>query len=98
AGKDNPLGTRWLGVSKPHYGIHGTNLPESIGKRASGGCIRLHNAHVEELFELVEIGDTVEFHGETNERVASLVRLPDPTVSITVELALNHPAPATDAE
>ncbi len=96
AGKDNPLGTRWLGVSKPHYGIHGTNRPKSIGKPASGGCIRLHNAHVEELFELVEIGDTVEFHGETNERLAAIFRLPDPTISVTVELAENQPAPVSD--
>lgn len=97
-GKDNPLGTRWLGVSKPHYGIHGTNLPRSIGKKVSGGCIRLHNAHVEELFELVEIGDKVEFHGEPNERVTALFRLPEPEISVTVELAENRNAPVEHVE
>src|SRR3954469_20246250 len=41
AGKDNPLGTRWMGLSKKGFGIHGTNLPASIGKAASHGCIRM---------------------------------------------------------
>ena len=93
-GKANPLGTRWLGVSKPHYGIHGTNVPASIGRGASGGCIRMHNAHVEELFELVEIGDKVEFHGERSERLTALFRLPEPAESAEVELAETHAEPA----
>ena len=49
------FGTRWLGLNVPWgiYGIHGTNKPGSIGRAASHGCIRMHNNHVEELFELV---------------------------------------------
>jgi L,D-transpeptidase ErfK/SrfK len=59
----NPLGTRWIGLSKAGYGIHGTNEPDSIGKAASHGCIRMRNQDVEELFGLVEPGLTVELVG-----------------------------------
>jgi lipoprotein-anchoring transpeptidase ErfK/SrfK len=64
-GKGNPLGTRWIGISKKGYGIHGTNSPKSIGRAASLGCIRLRNEDVEELFEMVSVGDAVELRGET---------------------------------
>jgi L,D-transpeptidase ErfK/SrfK len=70
-GKSNPLGTRWLGLSRKGYGIHGTNAPKSIGKRASHGCIRMRNHDIEELFELVSVGDTVELIGEPLAQVAS---------------------------
>lgn len=63
-GKSNPLGTRWMGLSKKGYGIHGTNVPSSIGKNASHGCIRMRNRDVEELFEIMAVGDVVELHGE----------------------------------
>lgn len=59
-GKTNPLGTRWMGLSASGYGIHGTNVPQSIGKAASHGCIRMRNADVEELFELIPAGATVQ--------------------------------------
>jgi lipoprotein-anchoring transpeptidase ErfK/SrfK len=59
-GPNNPVGTRWLGLSVKGYGIHGTNAPGSIGKAASHGCIRMHNRDVEELFELVRPGLDVE--------------------------------------
>jgi lipoprotein-anchoring transpeptidase ErfK/SrfK len=59
-GKSNPLGTRWIGLSMKGYGIHGTNVPSSIGRNASHGCIRMRNHDVEELFTMVEIGDAVE--------------------------------------
>jgi lipoprotein-anchoring transpeptidase ErfK/SrfK len=62
-GPRNPLGTRWIGLSKSGYGIHGTNEPESIGKAMSHGCIRMRNADVEELFGLVVPGLTVELIG-----------------------------------
>jgi lipoprotein-anchoring transpeptidase ErfK/SrfK len=62
-GKRNPLGTRWIGLSKKGYGIHGTNEPDSIGKAASHGCIRMRNRDVEELFEMVETGVPVELSG-----------------------------------
>lgn len=63
-GKANPLGTRWMGLSAKGYGIHGTNAPAWIGSAASHGCIRLRNRDVEELFELVDVGITVELSGE----------------------------------
>src|SRR5947209_10230461 len=63
-GKANPLGTRWMGLSKKGYGIHGTNVPSSIGKNASHGCIRMRNGDVEKLFEMLAVGDVVELHGE----------------------------------
>jgi L,D-transpeptidase ErfK/SrfK len=59
-GKSNPLGTRWLGLSKAGYGIHGTNAPASIGTAASKGCIRMNNRDVEELFPLIQVGVRVE--------------------------------------
>jgi lipoprotein-anchoring transpeptidase ErfK/SrfK len=63
-GKSNPLGTRWLGLSAKGYGIHGTNAPGSIGHNASHGCIRMRNRDVEELFEMVTVGDAVELYSE----------------------------------
>ena len=63
-GKANPLGTRWLGLSAKGYGIHGTNVPSSIGKNASHGCIRMRNRDVEQLFEMISVGDAVELHSE----------------------------------
>lgn len=66
-GPQNPVGTRWLGLDLPEYGIHGTNNPPSIGQAVSGGCIRMHNADVEELFQLVPVGTPVEFTYEAVE-------------------------------
>ena len=63
-GKNNPLGTRWLGLSVQGYGIHGTNVPASIGHNASHGCIRMRNRDVEELFDMVSVGDAVELYGQ----------------------------------
>lgn len=67
SGKDNPLGTRWLGLSQKGYGIHGTNAPRSIGHAASHGCIRLRNRDAEKLFTLVQVGDAVQIRGERDE-------------------------------
>jgi lipoprotein-anchoring transpeptidase ErfK/SrfK len=53
------FGTRWLGLSLPGYGIHGNNNPSSIGTQASLGCIRLHNHHIEELYNKVGVGTPV---------------------------------------
>jgi len=57
-------GARWMGLSKPHIGIHGTNNPSSIGKAASKGCIRMHNKDAEELFGLVTVGTPVHIVNE----------------------------------
>jgi lipoprotein-anchoring transpeptidase ErfK/SrfK len=75
-GKCNPLGTRWLGLSLKGYGIHGTNVPSSIGRNASHGCIRMRNHDVEELSKMVAVGDAVELHGERNAEVARIFGTP----------------------
>ena len=54
-----PFGVMWMGLSKPHYGIHGTSDPASIGHFVSHGCIRMHNSDVLELSRLVPIGTPV---------------------------------------
>ncbi|WP_407305927.1 L,D-transpeptidase [Desulfosporosinus sp. SB140] len=53
------FGSRWMGLSLPSYGIHGTNNPSSIGQAISKGCIRMHNHDVEALFQHVAIGTPV---------------------------------------
>jgi lipoprotein-anchoring transpeptidase ErfK/SrfK len=69
-GPANPLGTRWMGLGYKGYGIHGTNMPLSIGKAASHGCIRMRNRDVEDLFNRVEVGDTVELVTEVSPDLA----------------------------
>jgi len=71
-GPHNPVGTRWMGLSIRGYGIHGTNEPNSIGKAASHGCIRMAKVDLEEFYELVAVGDTVELIGQRNEQTAKL--------------------------
>lgn len=56
---ENILGTRWLGISKPGYGIHGTTDPASLGKQVTAGCVRMLNADVEELYVIVPVGTDV---------------------------------------
>nr|WP_270898557.1 L,D-transpeptidase [Aliibacillus thermotolerans] len=61
---NNPLGSRWIGFDADDtdgrtYGIHGTNNPQSIGKYVSEGCIRMHNEHINKMFEHVRIGTKV---------------------------------------
>jgi lipoprotein-anchoring transpeptidase ErfK/SrfK len=58
-GPGNPLGTRWMGLSAPGVGIHGTPDDASIGYSASHGCIRMHIPDAEWLFGHVEVGTTV---------------------------------------
>ena len=58
-GPGNPLGTRWMGLSVPAVGIHGTPDAASIGYSASHGCIRMQIPDAEWLFEHVSEGTTV---------------------------------------
>jgi len=58
-GPNNPLGTRWMGLSAPGVGIHGTPSDGSIGYSVSHGCIRMHIPQAEWLFNHVAIGTTV---------------------------------------
>jgi lipoprotein-anchoring transpeptidase ErfK/SrfK len=58
-GPGNPLGTRWMGISSPGVGIHGTPDPGSIGYSVSHGCIRMRIPDAEWLFARIPVGTTV---------------------------------------
>ncbi len=58
-GPSNPLGPRAMVLAHGQYAIHGTNKRESIGTRASYGCIRMYNEDVVDLFEKVGVGTPV---------------------------------------
>jgi lipoprotein-anchoring transpeptidase ErfK/SrfK len=93
-GPGNPVGTRWMGLSRAGYGIHGTNAPKSIGKAASHGCIRMARPDLEALFGRVRTGDTVEIVGSRDEETIALFGAPTTTVSPDVPAA----APTTLAQ
>jgi lipoprotein-anchoring transpeptidase ErfK/SrfK len=56
AGPNNPVGVAWIGLDRPGYGIHGTPLPESIGRTESHGCFRLANWDAHALLKLAWVG------------------------------------------
>jgi hypothetical protein len=87
-GKSNPLGTRWMGLNKKGYGIHGTNLPNSIGKAASHGCVRMRQQDLEELFALVRIGDKVQLRGQRDSEIAQIFAAPTGTTSSSNAMTL----------
>jgi lipoprotein-anchoring transpeptidase ErfK/SrfK len=58
-GPNNLVGVVWMALNKPGIGIHGTNNPETIGRAASHGCIRVANWDVIRLKDLVSVGNTV---------------------------------------
>ncbi len=58
-GPGNPLGTRWMGLTAPGVGIHGTPDAASIGYSASHGCIRMRIPEAEWLFDRVAVGTPV---------------------------------------
>ncbi|GHC76091.1 murein L,D-transpeptidase [Limoniibacter endophyticus] len=60
-GPNGPVGSVWIALSKPTYGIHGTPEPSQIGKTSSHGCVRLTNWDAQELAKLVKPGVEVEF-------------------------------------
>ncbi|PSJ54906.1 L,D-transpeptidase family protein [Pseudaminobacter soli (ex Li et al. 2025)] len=60
-GPNGPVGTVWIALDKPTYGIHGTPDPSKIGKTESHGCVRLTNWDAEQLAKLVSPGVPVEF-------------------------------------
>jgi len=78
-GKDNPLGTRWMGLSLKGYGIHGTNVQSSVGKAVSHGCFRMRKQDVEELYTLVQVGDTVMVRRERDSMIAKVFAAPTTT-------------------
>ncbi|OIO38761.1 MAG: hypothetical protein AUJ72_01945 [Candidatus Omnitrophica bacterium CG1_02_46_14] len=56
---ENLLGTRWMGLTKEGYGIHGTLKPEKLGQQITDGCIRMRNEEVEELYGIITPGTEV---------------------------------------
>ena len=58
-GPNNPVGSAWIGLTLPTYGIHGTPYPEQIGRAESHGCFRLANWNAVRLRELCDIGTSV---------------------------------------
>jgi lipoprotein-anchoring transpeptidase ErfK/SrfK len=61
-GPNGPVGSIWIALDKPTYGIHGTPDPSKIGKTESHGCVRLTNWDAAELAKLVKPGVPVEFY------------------------------------
>ncbi|HEY2329824.1 MAG TPA: L,D-transpeptidase [Verrucomicrobiae bacterium] len=59
-GPNNPVGVAWIGLDKPGYGMHGTPVPEQVGRTESHGCFRLANWDAEYLVKLVWVGMPVE--------------------------------------
>lgn len=55
-GPNNPVGTAWISLDKPGYGMHGTPSPEQVGRTESHGCFRLANWNAEYLIRLVWVG------------------------------------------
>lgn len=58
-GPNGPVGTMWMGISKPHYGIHGTPEPGMIGRSQSSGCVRLTNWSAHAVSQAVSVGMVV---------------------------------------
>lgn len=56
---DNPLGTRAMYLSWTYYRIHGTHDTRKIGRKSSNGCIGMYNEHVQELYDMAQIGTQV---------------------------------------
>jgi lipoprotein-anchoring transpeptidase ErfK/SrfK len=61
AGPNNPVGVVWIDLSKPHYGIHGTPEPKTIGKTTSHGCVRMTNWGAQAVASMVKAGTPVLF-------------------------------------
>ena len=59
-GPNNPVGNVWLGLSKPHWGIHGTPDPERLGRRETNGCVHLTNWDAQRLSTLAKAGFVVD--------------------------------------
>jgi len=96
-GSGNPLGTRWMGLNVKGFGIHGTNRPNSIGKNASHGCIRLRNRDIEDLFARVSVGDRVTLLSERTEEFAQIFGAPE-NAPATQVARNDEPEPNASAE
>ncbi|MDO5296909.1 MAG: L,D-transpeptidase family protein [bacterium] len=69
-GPDNPLGTRWIGLDIGSIGFHGTPYPDTVGTRASHGCMRMRLVDIEDLYDRVSIGTQVRiFAGDESDNM-----------------------------
>lgn len=64
-GPQNPLGERWVGLSLPRTGIHGTNDPLNIGNSVTHGCLRMYPQLLREFYSKVEVGFSARIEYET---------------------------------
>ena len=87
AGPDNPLGSYWLQLSVPGYGIHGTNAPASVGKFTTHGCVRLRPEDIERLYNEVPTGTSVDVVDEP----VKLARLEGDVVLLEVHQGSSKP-------
>lgn len=62
-GPNSPVGVMWLGLSKPHWGIHGTNEPSQMARVETNGCVRLTNWDVLRLASVIDAGMDVVVQG-----------------------------------
>lgn len=87
---EEKYGTRWMGLDVPwgSYGIHGTNMPWSIGCFASHGCIRMRNRDVEELYEWIPLGTPVKVIGQRERITRELRRGTSGPDVVTLQLRL----------
>ena len=95
-GPRNPLGDRWIGLSKSGYGLHGTNDATSIGRTVSAGCIRHFPPHIHQLFDSAWVGMPVIITYETvtvgqEDGIVYLSVFPDVYGRGTNELRYRHP-------
>jgi lipoprotein-anchoring transpeptidase ErfK/SrfK len=89
-GNSNPLGSRWMGLSLKGYGIHGTNVQSSVGKAVSHGCFRMRKQDVEELYTMVQVGDTVTIRRERDAMIAQVFAPIAPVAAKTLAVAQNN--------
>ena len=68
-GPNSPVGVVWIALSKPHYGVHGTSDPDSIGYASSHGCVRLTNWDAREVAQRIGEGVPIEFLDNRSPRV-----------------------------
>lgn len=69
-GPNNAVGLVWMALSEPHYGIHGTKAPSTIGTATSSGCVRLTNWDALRVAEMVRAGTPVRFRDVAGRRGA----------------------------
>jgi lipoprotein-anchoring transpeptidase ErfK/SrfK len=96
SGPNGPVGSMWIALSKPSYGIHGTPEPSKIAKTNSHGCVRLTNWDAAELSKLVHQGTVVEFAGTRDD--PAIAEPETPSGAIEMPAGEEPLAPAAPAD